>query len=466
MFYGVIVWPFRSDYKIEEHVEESRWFETRCTTTQEVCSSFNVFFFFWLNINQWNLRAFCRSCFPSNEQKCYDCVLAFRLRSNNSGPSEKFCLTSDLVVLILSRLALKENIRSSLVCKKWCEIAASVRVRDPPCWLMYFDPCRVRGVSYGFYDPVEKKKTKAIYLSELSKHSHVVCSNDGWLLMRDFASHVNLFFFNPFTRDRINLPRFDGIQAEYAFSCAPTKEGCLVFGINGFSSVAVTISTWHPGATTWVMEDFPNLIPSYFKHTKNVLYSDGLFYMSSQISLGVFDPSARTWNALPVQPVPSPSPEMHTLRWMTEYKGQIFLVDASSPDPMVFRLNRLEMVWERKETLDGSSIFVSDGSCVMTTGLTGSMSNIVYVWNNHIGGKYITSKDECPFQSNRPIKYSLYSRSLCEDPEGYYFEYQTEIRNDGVWIEPPHDISIFDFSILDHSDAINMPLLIWSFSFI
>ena len=122
------------------------------------------------------------------------------LENNNSGP--EFCLPSDLLAVILSRLALKDNIRSSAVCKTWGEVAASVRVRDPPCWLMYLDR-----YSYGFFDPVEKKKTKAMMNPpELSKSCCVLYSNDGWLLMEDRASHVNLFFLNPFTRERVDLP--------------------------------------------------------------------------------------------------------------------------------------------------------------------------------------------------------------------------------------------------------------------
>ena len=103
------------------------------------------------------------------------------LENNNSGP--EFCLSSDLLAVVLSRLALKDNIRSSAVCKTWGEIAASVRVRLPPCWLMYLDQCRN---SYGFFDPVEKKKkkTKAVMnLPELSKSCYILYSNDGWLLM-------------------------------------------------------------------------------------------------------------------------------------------------------------------------------------------------------------------------------------------------------------------------------------------
>lgn len=389
------------------------------------------------------------------------------LENNNSGGPPEFCLPSDLLAVILSRLALKDNIRSSAVCKTWGEIAASVRVRDPPCWLMYLDPCRN---SYGFFDPIEKKKTKAMMV-DLPESCYILYSNDGWLLMEDRASHARLFFFNPFTRERVDLPVFDTVllmQMRFAFSCAPTKKGCVVFGITGasVSGREVEIITWRPGgasSTTWVKEHFPNPFPCDLVDTINVLYNtrDGLFYMSLGIALGVFDPSARTWNLVPVlQPIPCF--QRHPMRWITEYKGEIFLVDASSVKPVVYRLNNSfkRSVWEKKETLeDGCSIFVSDGSCVMTCGL---ISNILYFWNNDINDRRPspTKYQDFTFKKNRPYKYSLYSSSLCDDPEGFYFEYRPTNRNNGVWIQPPHNISIFDFPILPAEDAINTRLFI------
>ncbi|KAH0913420.1 hypothetical protein HID58_036741 [Brassica napus] len=414
--------PRRSDYKIEEHVGE------------EAEAKLNSF------------RAILESSSGSSEKHNQD-----------------FVLPDDLVRLILPRLAMKDNIRSSVVCKTWSEIAAaSVRLKDKPYWLMYLITCNNTrgGVSYGFYDPVAKKKTKAMTVPELSMDSKIFCSNDGWLLIKDYSPHGNLCFFNPFTRERINLhfPK----HTTFAFTCAPTKMGCLLVGIEGFPdsvSVYTTISTWHPGAVTWVHEEFRNEISSHSRHTQNIIHSDGLFYMATEIALGVFDPSARTWTVLPMQPILGVGPRMRTLRWMTEYAGQIFLVDASYVEPVVFRLNQVESVWEKKSTLDGCSIFVSNGSCVITSG---SMSNILYIWNNDINGRRPT-KYMCTFKRNRPYKYSLYNRSLCEDPEGYYFEYRTRRDIDGVWIEPPQDVSIYDFSIIDPSVAINTCLFFLNF---
>lgn len=125
---------------------------------------------------------------------------------SSSGSSEKhnqdFVLPDDLVRLILPRLAMKDNIRCSVVCKTWSEIAAaSVRLKDRPYWLMYLITCNNTrgGVSYGFYDPIAKKKTKAMTVPELSMDSKIFCSNDGWryssktiLHMATFASSILL----------------------------------------------------------------------------------------------------------------------------------------------------------------------------------------------------------------------------------------------------------------------------------
>ncbi|CAD5315029.1 unnamed protein product [Arabidopsis thaliana] len=392
--------PKRSDSKIEEHVEEVEDLKAEAELFRFVlffspseydCNVFGFFLFYFIFIFRSgskiekhveeleDLKAEAelfrlKAISGTEELKAVADVKRLRtILENNSGTSEEckgemlkedLFLPSDLVRLILSRLSFKDNIRSSTVCKAWGDIAASVRVKSRRCWLLYHDAFQDKGVSYGFFDPVEKKKTKEMNLPELSKSSQKL------------------------------------------------------------------LGVWRLG---------------------NILYSDGLFYTASETALGVFDPTARTWNVLPVQPIPMAP---RSIRWMTEYEGHIFLVDASSLEPMVYRLNRLESVWEKKETLDGSSIFLSDGSCVMTYGLTGSMSNILYFWSRFINERRST-KSPCPFSRNHPYKYSLYSRSSCKDPEGYYFEYLTWGQKVGVWIEPPHSISIYDYSILDPSEAVN-----------
>ena len=103
---------------------------------------------------------------------------------------------------------MKDNIRASAVCKTWHDIAVSVRDRSP--LLVYFN-VDLSGVSYGFFDPREKKTTKAMKLSYQFFDARLCQSKKGWLLMEHNHEGIKrLFFFNPFTREHIyNVAKFD-----------------------------------------------------------------------------------------------------------------------------------------------------------------------------------------------------------------------------------------------------------------
>ena len=130
------------------------------------------------------------------------------------------------------------------------------------------------------------------------------------------------------------------------------------------------------------------------------------------------------------------------LMWITEYQGNIYLVDSvSSRGQMrviMFRLNRLRLVWEKKKICDGLSSFISDESSIMTYGLPRDMSDIVYVWDSHIN-------------PDRPVKYSLNTRSFCKRHDGYCVESSNtnEMLHYAAWIEPPQNSGIYDFPIID-----------------
>ncbi|CAN6860011.1 unnamed protein product [Brassica oleracea] len=144
--------------------------------------------------------------------------------------------------------------------------------------------------------------------------------------------------------------------------------------------------------------------------------------------LGVYDPVARTWDTLYV-PLPNLSPY---LMWITKYQGNIYLVDSVSSRGqtrlIMFRVYRLRLVWEKKKICDGLSSFISDESSIMTYGLPRDMSDIVYVWDSHIN-------------PDRPVKYSLNTRSFCKRHDGYCVESSNtnEMLHYAAWIEPPQN---------------------------
>nr|ACJ85554.1 unknown [Medicago truncatula] len=155
-------------------------------------------------------------------------------------------LPAELLEMIISRLALEDNVRASAVCKSWNFVANAVRMVNQSPWLMYFPKF---GQWYEFYDPVQRK-TYSIEFPELNG-SRVCYTKDGWLLLyRPRTDRV--FFFNPFTRETIKMPRFEMTYQIVAFSCAPTSPDCVLFTVKHVSPTIVAISTCHPGATEWV----------------------------------------------------------------------------------------------------------------------------------------------------------------------------------------------------------------------
>lgn len=254
-------------------------------------------------------------------------ILGNSEKKKNEIANKELYLPMDLLRLILPRLSLKDNIRASAVCKTWHEVAVSVRDHSP--WLVYFD-IDLSGVSYGFFDPMEKKKTNAMKLPDLSIYASICYSKNEWLLMEDYHEGAKvLFFFNPFTRELIKLPSFieiGTIGSEFAFSCAPTNQSCVVCGISNSGIYHFYIHTWYLGAVEWVTDTFTRPQPKRYYGRKNIVFLDGHFWFPDRNGLGVFDPVAHTWNNLHV-PLPDLSP---FLRWITEYNGNIFLVDVLS----------------------------------------------------------------------------------------------------------------------------------------
>ncbi|KAJ8532704.1 hypothetical protein K7X08_015593 [Anisodus acutangulus] len=136
-----------------------------------------------------------------------------------------FCVPIEILEQILSRLNLKENIRASAVCKKWLAASISVRVANKAPWLMFFPKF---GDLVEFYDP-SVRQTYSIELPELCG-SRLCYAKDGWLLLYKPRT-LRVFFFNPYTKNVINLPRLELTYQIVAFSEAPTSPDCVAYRI-------------------------------------------------------------------------------------------------------------------------------------------------------------------------------------------------------------------------------------------
>ncbi|KAJ7976134.1 F-box/kelch-repeat protein [Quillaja saponaria] len=337
-------------------------------------------------------------------------------------------LPTELLELVLSRLTLEDNVRASVVCKKWNSVAISVRVVNQSPLLMYFPKS---GNLYEIYDP-SQRKMYSLELPELSG-SRVCYTKDGWLLLYKPRSH-RVFFFNPFTQEVIKLPRFELTYQIVAFSCAPTYPGCVLFTVKHVNPIVVAISTCYPGATEWTTVNYRNRLPFVSSIWNKVVFCKGLFYCLSLTGwLGVFDPLERTWNVLAVPPPRCPENFFAKNWWkgkfMTEHKGEILVIyTCSSENPMIFRLDQKSMVWREVRTLNGVTLFVSFLSSHSRTDLPGIMRNSVYFSKVRFYGKRCISfsLDNCRY----------YPRKQCHD-----WGEQDAFEN--IWIEPPEDFSSF-----------------------
>ncbi|XP_059463106.1 F-box/kelch-repeat protein At1g57790-like [Corylus avellana] len=336
-------------------------------------------------------------------------------------------LPIELLELIISRLPLDDNVHASVVCKSWHSAAISVRVVNQSPWLMYF----YSGNLYIFYDPL-LCKTHSIILPELNG-CRVRYSKDGWLLVYRPISHC-LFFFNPFTREEINLPSFRLNLAVVAFSCAPTSTNCIILAVKQVGHQIVAISTCHPGATEWVTVTFRHHLP-ISSFVNKFVFCDELFYcLGFNDGLGFFDPLQRTWNVLAVLP-PELSGKLSIGwlkgRYMTVHKGELLLIYArsGSANPIMFKLNRTRMIWEEVKTLDGFTLFASSLSSHLRMDIPGGMRNSIYFPKVCLHGKHCISYS---FDNCRD-----YPCNQCHDLGDHYDP------PENIWIDPPQDFTGF-----------------------
>ncbi|KFK32787.1 hypothetical protein AALP_AA6G288300 [Arabis alpina] len=329
-------------------------------------------------------------------------------------------LPLSLLEVIMSNLVLKDNIRASAVCKSWREAALSVRVSDKAPWLMHFPKhsnlCQL-------YDPL-KRKTFELELPELAD-SKVCYSRDGWLLMRITASN-EMFLFNPFIRERINLPILEHSYLKIAFSCTPKSgDTCLVLALKPIGR-GVAISTCKLGASEWITENFPCWPPFESHFHSNLVYSNGCFYgLYGEGNLFCINPSQRIWYLL-TQPsltkwLFSNKTELSKKMFLAEHKGVIFgLFMFGDEKPLVYKLESSK--WEETNTKhDGLTIFVSMFS-------TETRIDLPWIRNN-------VHFSKVPFDGKRFVYYSF-------DEQRYYRRNERSDLDElcpsrTIWIEAP-----------------------------
>ncbi|XP_010543493.1 PREDICTED: F-box/kelch-repeat protein At1g57790-like [Tarenaya hassleriana] len=292
-------------------------------------------------------------------------------------------LPTEILNMITSRLILEDNVRASAVCKSWLRSAVSVRVSDRPPWLMYFPKA---GDMYEFFDP-SSLETSILELPELNG-CLVRYSNDGWLLMQNPRSD-SLFFFNPFTRDLIDLPTLEDTPFTIAFSSAPTSGNCWLFTGRPLDVGQAEISTLLVGMETeWTTELYETELPFFFENQNKIVFSNDRFYCLSSIDwIAAFDPFLRSWEILNVNPPGCPYNHYHTdkgwRKFLAEHEGEVIAVFSRNGirNPHVYRLDMEHSRWRNTKNLEGMAIFASSLSSQTRSNVAGQMRGNVCLAN-------------------------------------------------------------------------------------
>ncbi|XP_050207922.2 uncharacterized protein LOC126657298 [Mercurialis annua] len=368
----------------------------------------------------------------------------------------------DILSLIKSRLFAKDLVCFNSVCKTWRSSPvfrrnyATELIKYPS--LIHFHG---ENPSCNVYNPVYDN-TFVLDIPELVG-TQILFSKHGWLLA---SREAEMFFFQPCTKQRINLPDLNETANKYSFnrmcfSCAPTSPDCMVFGIvdTWTDEKEVYISFIRRGDDSWTSLTFPNkkrlshTTPAYCKTTFLTSYNHPVFFrgafycLSEDGCLGVFDSTKRgdaRWIILHRR---NPCTDPDIENFLVEYNGELVsvFVGYMGEYVRVYKLNNwIPRSWKEVESLEDWMIFISHTSSISLSSPSHSsqvhgMENKIYFPKFHGGHSVFFSLSTCQFHSFQEDGYTA------EDLEN-----MKEYVN-GTWFQP--SFQLFSYDELDWLSA-------------
>eukprot|EP00268_Persea_americana_P019306 TRINITY_DN19894_c0_g1_i2.p1 TRINITY_DN19894_c0_g1~~TRINITY_DN19894_c0_g1_i2.p1 ORF type:complete len:443 (+),score=43.77 TRINITY_DN19894_c0_g1_i2:612-1940(+) len=306
-------------------------------------------------------------------------------------------LPMDILMLVTQHLNLADHVRISITCKSWQRTAPSFLSSKSPALLF------IENQSSNFFDPLSKKIC-VTYIPELLDATFHY-SKDGWLLLSQNDNQFQFFFFNPFTNEKINLPKTNQssltncggsgkLEAVFAsFSAPPTSQDCMVLLILAMTShhpnrLPYTVHTCSHGNSNleWsrfsrrsdvdIFEDPFGLQPTYYKNT---LYFGGAFYhlnKSGTLAItGFFKNSTAKSIDLVKKPTGLRPLSKHDDCYLVESQGEILSIFCQDNQTQVFRLDRSALF--RSQPVEKWIKVRSLGDKILFLGQTTSLSTVV-----------------------------------------------------------------------------------------
>ncbi|KAJ4754427.1 F-box protein family-like [Rhynchospora pubera] len=335
-------------------------------------------------------------------------------------------LPIELVELFFPRLSLVDCLRLPSVCKGWFKAASSfVQKGKVWPWLMHLPNLKYQ--SCKFFDPLCCKEYTLKINADVVGRDHLALrfSKNGWVVVTEGNKRV--FILNPFTAQVINLPPllrdyiFDGIS----FISEPTSPDFVVYGF--FFQICgefVKISSWRPGEEEWTVLEFRPSVPFFPSSNNPVLCRGEFFCLGRKGELGVFNPELETWMVLcKPEPVHTTEPE-YGIEYchLLEFNGDlisVFRTDDTKKLICVFKLDQLEMKWEKLENLGDVMFFVDYRNSIAIPSPEKKYANRIYV-----------PRFEGSMDSKKGVFYSM------EDNRYHPSLHTVEEPLTCVWIEP------------------------------
>ncbi|KAK9230484.1 hypothetical protein WN944_023454 [Citrus x changshan-huyou] len=233
------------------------------------------------------------------------------------------------------------------------------------------------------YDPL-KKAFSVVDFPELSFQIQCLASGQGWLLLLSRRT-TSLFFFDPLTRRRIDLPYRSSVFNAATFSTAPTSPSCTVLAIERdpyygkFNFDVLRVGK----EKSWTRHSY-SVGSGVFGYVVNIVSCNGVFYCADmQGRISSFD--TKNW-------------EYRVLSWkrfreaggrfLVEHNGEIFAVKKGSngiPEK-VYKIKfgddfiaHEAATWEEVKDLRDATLFLGPHGACACSGLDKDLQNTIFV---------------------------------------------------------------------------------------
>ncbi|CAI0449125.1 unnamed protein product [Linum tenue] len=281
-------------------------------------------------------------------------------------------IPSDLLSDILSRLFVADRCFFRLACKTWNSIFSNA-VSTSSNYQFGRDhsfPILIHrgldGEVVDVFHPITGV-TSILSLDGLSLRGAVIrCSKHGWLLMSQGRQGDQLFFFNPFTKERINIPSmpcdFEGIT----FSSPPTSVDSMVICYTVWQQQVVIFFIYrgeHEWSRYGVMSDGIDFKSPF----SNPIYHKGLLYfMGKNADLCIHNFEQR---ANKIIEFPARSCTSIRRSYLLEFNGKLLsvLIGHMGKFLQVYALNQETIAWKKLDDLEYKMLFVSATSALSAT---------------------------------------------------------------------------------------------------